>query len=313
MEEQQTWSVYVHTNIINNKKYVGITKRVPELRWCNGKGYKGQVFGAAIEKYGWDNFKHEVLYSGLTQEEAEQKEIELIALWNTCDRHYGYNRHKGGDILNEPFCNRKEIYQYDIDGNFINKYESITQACLQIKANYNSLCDTMRKGLDHVSYGYRWSYDYLGKKIEAIVPMHQLNKKVYQYSLDGTFLNEYDCITDAERATGISNSNICACCKGKHKYTYDYQWSYKKFEKLPPINKAQFKYESCTKKQEKAVYQYNLQGDYINCYKSLVEAQRKTNVSFKKISNCCRQQQKQSGGFMWFFEYQGIKCAAYQK
>lgn len=319
MEEQQMWSVYVHTNIVNNKKYVGITRRNPELRWANGKGYKGQVFGAAIEKYGWDKFEHEILYSGLTQEEAEQKEVELIDFWNTCDRNFGYNRHPGGDVVKNPPHKCKEIYQYSIEGNFINKYGSVSQACLQVCGDNNALSrettllSTMRKGLDHVAYGYRWSYEYLGEKIEAIEPMHQLNKKVYQYSLNGDFLNEFSCVTEAERATGVSNSNICACCKGRHRYVNDFQWSYEKNDKLPPIDKTQLRYENSIKKQEKAVYQYNLQGDYIGCYKSLSMAQRETNVSFKKISKCCHQQQKQTGGFMWFFEYQGIKCPPYQK
>ena len=29
----------MHTNIINNKKYIGITHQKPERRWKNGKGY----------------------------------------------------------------------------------------------------------------------------------------------------------------------------------------------------------------------------------------------------------------------------------
>ena len=63
------WSVYVHTNITNGKKYVGITSRSVERRWQNGNGYnKGTVFRNAIDKYGWDGFRHDVLYSGLSED-----------------------------------------------------------------------------------------------------------------------------------------------------------------------------------------------------------------------------------------------------
>ena len=76
------WKVYCHTNIINNKKYIGITsKDNPNDRWKNGNGYINRNhphFENAIKKYGWNNFKHEILFSGLTQEDALLKENSLI-------------------------------------------------------------------------------------------------------------------------------------------------------------------------------------------------------------------------------------------
>lgn len=54
------------------------------------------VICKAIKKYGVENFKFELLYSGLTIEEAENKEIELIASKNTRVPN-GYNVAKGGN------------------------------------------------------------------------------------------------------------------------------------------------------------------------------------------------------------------------
>ena len=68
------YTVYMHTNLINDKKYIGITQQVPEMRWKNGKGYKPTShFRKAIVSYGWNNFKHEILYTGLTAEQASLK------------------------------------------------------------------------------------------------------------------------------------------------------------------------------------------------------------------------------------------------
>ena len=70
--------VYVHTNLINNKKYVGITKQnPPELRWGkDGSGYgTNSYFASAIKHYGWNNFSHEILYDNLTKEEACEKKL----------------------------------------------------------------------------------------------------------------------------------------------------------------------------------------------------------------------------------------------
>lgn len=92
-----TYTVYCHTNKINGKKYVGITSKKPEARWQNGTGYKTQMFGKAIEKYGWEEFAHEILFTGLTEKEAKEKEIELIKKWNTNSPECGYNLTVGGD------------------------------------------------------------------------------------------------------------------------------------------------------------------------------------------------------------------------
>ena len=59
------YTVYCHTNKINGKRYVGITKQKPETRWNNGKGYSTQYFKRAIDKYGWEEFTHEILFTNL--------------------------------------------------------------------------------------------------------------------------------------------------------------------------------------------------------------------------------------------------------
>lgn len=92
------WSVYVHINKINNKKYIGITKIEPSRRWGkNGIGYKNQYFYRAIKKYGWDSFKHIVMYQNFTEDEAKEKEKLLIRLFDTRMGRNGYNMTDGGD------------------------------------------------------------------------------------------------------------------------------------------------------------------------------------------------------------------------
>lgn len=92
------YCVYSHTNIINGKKYIGITSQVPHRRWNNGKGYiNNKYFYRAILKYGWHNFQHDILYTDLCKEEAEQIEIALISEYRTTNPECGYNIEAGGN------------------------------------------------------------------------------------------------------------------------------------------------------------------------------------------------------------------------
>lgn len=96
----QSFVLYCHTNLINNKKYFGITGRLPEKRWGNnGCNYKrNEHFYSAIQKYGWDNFSHEVLFTNLSQADASKLEQEYISKYNTINPKYGYNNTSGGEI-----------------------------------------------------------------------------------------------------------------------------------------------------------------------------------------------------------------------
>ena len=78
--------------------YVGITSQKPTERWKNnGDGYKRcPIFYRAIQKYGWENFEHQVFASNLTKEEAENMEMTLIEKLETQNRNFGYNILEGG-------------------------------------------------------------------------------------------------------------------------------------------------------------------------------------------------------------------------
>lgn len=91
--------VYKHTSP-SNKVYIGITCDKPEKRWGkNGSGYySNKHFKNAIFKYGWENFKHEIVATDLTIDEASEEEKRLVALYNASDPNYGYNGTEGGEI-----------------------------------------------------------------------------------------------------------------------------------------------------------------------------------------------------------------------
>lgn len=94
--------IYCHTSP-SNKKYIGqTTSSNPKYRWSGKNSYtSNRYFSAAINKYGWENFSHEIL----EQHEAESKEslmeklnereAFLITKYNTLAPN-GYNILPGG-------------------------------------------------------------------------------------------------------------------------------------------------------------------------------------------------------------------------
>ena len=95
--ENGPYTVYVLTNTINGKMYVGTTKRTLKARFSRGKGYENQkLFYEDICKYGWDKFLSEVFASNLTEEEAFNMEKLLIAKLREQDPDLLYNRDAGG-------------------------------------------------------------------------------------------------------------------------------------------------------------------------------------------------------------------------
>ena len=95
-KEYGEYTVYMHI-FPNGKKYIGISRNVKK-RFRNGEGYaRSKIVYSAIQKYGWENVSHEILYENLSEQEAKQKEVELIRQHDTTNHENGYNSTLGGE------------------------------------------------------------------------------------------------------------------------------------------------------------------------------------------------------------------------
>lgn len=142
------YCVYKHTSP-NGKVYIGITCKKPEYRWNNGRGYwQNSHFTSAIQKYGWENFSHEILFSGLSKEEAEAKEIELIAKYNSANREKGYNHEIGGCTNGKTSEETKRKISESRKGKCTGakhpKYGKCV-VCVETGVTYNSLLEVERQ------------------------------------------------------------------------------------------------------------------------------------------------------------------------
>lgn len=166
-KDKKNFIVYIH--IFPNKKvYIGITCQKPNERWRNGKGYKKSQIKIrnAIKKYGWENIEHKILYIGLSKEEAEQKEIELIGFYG---KHHSEETKKNLSELAKKRKHAKEtknkialsgmkkIIQCNKNGEEIKVWNSIKEA-----GKRNNICQpsisACAKGKRKSAGGYIWKY-----------------------------------------------------------------------------------------------------------------------------------------------------------
>lgn len=85
--------VYMYTNKVNSKVYIGRTMRSVSARaGLNGNGYKTCTkFWHAICKYGWDSFELTILAEHISYDESVQLEKYYIQKYRSDEQDYGYN------------------------------------------------------------------------------------------------------------------------------------------------------------------------------------------------------------------------------
>ena len=217
------YTVYQHKNKINGKIYIGITSQKPEDRWgSQGCNYKSSPhFYSAIQKYGWNNFEHNILFTGLTKEQACLKEQELIKEYDLMNREFGYNSTSGGDI----FVMNEETKQ------------KISQAMMGNKNGLGHPCsEEKKKKISEAQKGKEFTKEHKQKLSEAAKNRHvpcsedkkqilkekSHKKPVYCEELDKVFESVQEC----GRQLGIPATNISKLCNGRGKTLKGYHLRY---------------------------------------------------------------------------------------
>lgn len=86
--------IYKTTNLINNKIYIGKHNR---NKFDNNYVGSGRLVKAAIQKYGFENFKCEMIDIAMNLQDLNTKERFWIEKYHSTDKSIGYNLTSGGD------------------------------------------------------------------------------------------------------------------------------------------------------------------------------------------------------------------------
>lgn len=281
--KENKYIVYKHTNKINGKVYIGITRTSVELRWRrDGSGYKKCIkFYNAIKKYGWNNFRHEILYTGLSKEEACTLEIELISKYKKENNSYNISGGGEGSGLVAEETKRKLSQYRGEKASMFGKHPSKETIEKRIetrrkRGGYSS--DTshlaiyrLRKGKDSPMYG----------RAPSINTLKALRKAVLQFSLDGKYIKEFSSIKEAAIECKISSSAIHNSIVGKTIKAGAFIWRFKR--DLEGIDYTSNEYRVVTRvnKVKKKIARIN--NTEVIIYSSITEAASRNNISRDKL------------------------------
>lgn len=251
--------IYKVTNRINGKIYIGQTIQPLVIRW-DAHTRKGCVLYAAIQKYGKENFTVEQIDTATSRDELDQKEQYWIAHYD-CIAPKGYNLTSGGrhyefsdEVLKKKLENAPRGEKHPMFGKhhsdetkrklslaftgsknhrFGTKMTPEHKAkLLKINLGKKASEDTKRKmsesqmGDKNHFYGKTHNDEartkishsrkqYVGIKHPRCRAVRCLNTgEVYPY------------IRKASEATGVHETHISSCCKGKLSHAGGLKWEY---------------------------------------------------------------------------------------
>lgn len=201
--------IYLITNKINNKKYIGKTTQSIKKRWQehlrNSKKEKCELrpLYNAMNKYGVENFTIEEIEKCNTNI-LSKREQHWIQHYDTYKN--GYNATLGGD------------------GKILLDYNEIIKTYL-ISHNATQVARTLNCSVFSV-YNILKAND-IPITCSGDVTKNKTSKKILQYDKSGNFIKEYSSAKEAELAMGNTQRHIVDVANGRRKSAYGYIWRWK--------------------------------------------------------------------------------------
>lgn len=144
-------------------------------------------FQYAVKKYGPKAFIREVLFVFDTEEEAYNKEAEIVNS-KFIDLPYTYNMVQGGkNNMCDPIYHCLELYQYDLQGNFIKYWKRTIYAAEYYNCSLKALQMAVYRNISYI--GYYWSRT---KEFNINKYGSDHKKQVYLYTKEGKYFECFE-------------------------------------------------------------------------------------------------------------------------
>lgn len=196
------------------------------------------------------------------------------------------------------------VYQWSLDGELIEVFESAARASRETGINVSSICSTRSNSNRKSAGGFVWSYENefpgfddehksrnKGEKNPMFGKPAANRTKVYQFDLLGNLINSFDSLSIAENQTGICFKSISNNIRGKSKSAGGFVWSYE--NEFPGLKR-----ESGGKEKVK-ISQFNKDGKFIKQFDSISDAAKELSLYPGSISRCLKGSLKSTGGYIF--------------
>lgn len=202
------------------------------------------------------------------------------------------NLTNGGGVGNVNYI---PVYQFDEFGNFIKKYDSITDASNSVMVSISKISVALDQKINKSSAGFYWFTSVEKSKNIVFRKAAKRNIPIVQYSLDGKFIKKFKGQEEAERITNISAKLINKCLRKKgYDQAGGYMWFY---EKNAPL---EIKYRG--RYLSKPIMKFTTNDEFVEEYTSIEEATIKNNFKSNIITSNLRGKTKTAGGYVWKYK-----------
>lgn len=124
---------------------------------------------------------------------------------------------------------RKKVIQYDLEGNEINKFESIKEASEITKTIRTSIISCLKKK-NKTANGFMWSYEEEKIDVDIIKPKTIIRTKIYQIDDDNNVINEFVSCKEAEKTLKLPHNAYKCIWKvldSSNRKAYNFYWKRK--------------------------------------------------------------------------------------
>nr|QBK85721.1 MAG: HNH endonuclease [Marseillevirus LCMAC101] len=214
-------------NCLDNLQWVEFDENISFAHNRDNSYNHKRVYQYSLDGEKMGEYKH-------VADAAKKMEVAHSSILSACSRDRGVNsikdclwRYSDQPLITEELKEKKaktRVLQYTLDGDFLKKYSSITQATEETGIIGASISQTCR-GRAKTAGGYQWKYK---NDEKPIVKMNKAGSEIaiIQYSLDDEEIKRWKSGTEAARELKLQGSHISQVCKGNRKTTGGYKWKY---------------------------------------------------------------------------------------